>query len=379
MADVSKIIEDVQKEVNQFLTSSLGVEEHGDIKQIPLGIDYLDLLLGGGIGESTFTVAVGYSGSFKSTIAIEVAKAFKRYNELSPIIYIDTESAMTQHRLTSIGLPNIKPITGFTVEKVLATIDALGAWKETKIKEDPKFKDVPILVIWDSIANTPVEAELADGSTDVNKFIGLKARILSGNLPKTIEKMRKYKIALYAINQFRDKVSIGLFQSPSELKHMQHDKTMPGGSSIMFNAAQMLEFRTVEHKTAEESKYGFRHAKVEIKTVKNKFFPDGYKCRVIIDVARGVDNLYTNFELLSEHKRMTVGAWNYLKSYPDKKFRTKDLRTVYQTDEAFRNAFDSEVKSLIQELKAKMSNFQSIENHVETSSSDQDTPPIEVT
>ena len=372
MSDWKSIADEIQMELQKDIASTLGLDESGDIPLISTNIDVLDLLLGGGIGLGTFTIVVGYSGSFKSTICAQIAKSYRENavtEGITPfVVYIDTEASMSINRLNSLGLVNVKPVSNATIEQVFAVIDKIIMYKEElaqKYKNDI-FLRVPALIVWDSIANTPTEAELK--ATDVNQVIGQKARVLSAILPKSIMKMQKYNINLLAINQFRDKVAIGPFQAPSDLKHLQHDKTMPGGNSVKFNASQVLEFKVLEHKTAAESKYGFRHAKIEVKTVKNKFFPDGYKVQLVIDVARGVDNLYTNFEFLNQYKKVTVGAWSYLKSYPEKKFRIRELREVYNTDTVFKQKFDEEVKNTIEEVRRIMSNNLDPESEIESTS-----------
>jgi hypothetical protein len=45
---------------------------------------------------------------------------------------------------------------------------------------------------------------------------------------------------------------------------------------------------------------------------------------------------------------LTPGAWNYLISLPDKKFRTKDALQLYKENNDFKNAFDSAIKDAIQ-------------------------------
>jgi hypothetical protein len=83
-------------------------------------------------------------------------------------------------------------------------------------------------------------------------------------------------------------------------------------------------------------------------TVKNKLMPPNITVEIIGDYVRGFNNFRTNYHFLTQVKRMKTGAWNYLVSYPEKKFRTKDAETLYNEDEKFRAAFDSSVKEAIQ-------------------------------
>ncbi len=350
--DNSNVLDLMNDQLSKFLVGKIdkiSVEEN--IPLVPTKIKVLDLLLGGGIGSTTFTVLVGNPGTFKSTIASQILKSFIEHHEKTTGIYIDTERIMTKERLESLGVKNLKPLSGFTVEKVVSLLQSFTVFKDTK-----KLKEFPSIVIWDSIANTPVEAELL--TDNVNSVIGLKARLLSFYFPQIVELMGKYNIGIVAINQFRDKINMGMFSSPNELKHMQHDKTMPGGNAIMFNASQLLQLKTKSSYDYTTSPYGFRAAIVNVLTVKNKFFPDNNSVDLVINVAKGVSDLYSSFELMKKHKLIVAGSWHYLTNFPEKKFRVKELESVYNSDPKFKEVFDSEIDALIENLHNKFSSYQ---------------------
>ena len=62
----------------------------------------------------------------------------------------------------------------------------------------------------------------------------------------------------------------------------------------------------------------------------------------------GFSNFWTNYNFLKLTKRLNSGAWNFLVSLPDKKFRTKDAPELYNTDDEFKVAYDTAVKEAIQ-------------------------------
>jgi hypothetical protein len=45
---------------------------------------------------------------------------------------------------------------------------------------------------------------------------------------------------------------------------------------------------------------------------------------------------------------LNTGAWNYLVSQPELKFRTKDAINKYNTDPSFKEAWDAAVEEAIQ-------------------------------
>jgi RecA/RadA recombinase len=356
MKTSKEIVEDMQAELNSFLNEANNSIESVDRPLIPTGIDVFDLLSGGGIGQGIFVHLVGYTGSFKSTLAVQIGKAFKTYNPNALIMYIDTEYIMTETRLKSLGLTNVKPRTGYTLESIFKDIETFVNFKESK-----NLTDIPSLVIWDSIANTPTDSETK--TMNINETLGLKARILSGKLPILLNKINKANITILAINQLRDDISMGMFSSNTpDLKHLDRDKKVPGGHALIFNSSQMFQnsVKTSYDDEKNESPYGFRSSIIKVKSVKNKFFPDNYTVELVVDVANGIDNLYSNFELLKKYKKINVSSWNYLTRFPEVKFRLKELRTIYNNNPDFRTNFDNEVKDTIQELKNKMNSLNSI-------------------
>jgi len=355
--NVDSLITEMQMELDQAVNKMVGLDEDIDSTLLSTGIDVLDMILGGGIGINRLTTFVGDPGTFKSTLTATICGRFQKSFDKSLILYLDSENSMSRMRLQQMGLDNVVPKVNLTVEKIFATIQALMAFKE-----EHNLMEIPTIVVWDSIANTPTDAELAAKS--VNETIGLKARIISNKLPVIINKLKEYNITLQFINQFRDKVNIGMFSPASDLKHMSSDKTTPGGNSAKFNASQFLQLRVSRILQQDTSPYGFRATIVKVKTVKNKFFPDGYECELVVDPTRGINNLYTNWEFLKSEKQIVSSAWSYLKDYPNKKLNgIKKLEYEYQADKNFRDAFDKILEETIKEKQRVMTN-DSLDNYI---------------
>jgi hypothetical protein len=101
--------------------------------------------------------------------------------------------------------------------------------------------------------------------------------------------------------------------------------------------------------SAEKSdNYGFEGVIVTMKCVKNKLFPPNVEIPVVGSFTSGFSNFWTNYNFLKQTKRLNAGAWNYLISLPDKKFRTKDAPNLYKKEADFKTAFDAAVKEAIQ-------------------------------
>lgn len=209
------------------------------------------------------------------------------------------------------------------------------------------------MVIWDSIANTLSQKERE--VDDINQVIGYKARMLSILVPKYVAKLGQYNISLIAVNQLRDTMTLGQFAPAKDLKFMSTGKHMPGGNAIAFNAFTLLEMKI--HSVVDPKKYGFEGIIAAVKTVKNKLFSPNITIKLVGNFVTGFSDLWTSFEFLSDTKRLETGAWNYLIKMPQKKFRTKDLPYLYNTDGEFKEMFDKEMTEAIEvDIKKKYEN-----------------------
>jgi RecA/RadA recombinase len=331
------------KEFNTFLEQKVEIKEDTGRKQvIPTGIDLLDAILGGGFAVGSLNIVVGQPGSGKSMLAMQAqGNAQRIYRGKLLASYLDSEEATTTIRLANLGVrnPMIKPYVDITVEKVFRFIEGLCIFKHEK-----KIVNVPSFIVWDSIANTLSIKERE--AEDPNSVIGYKARLLSILIPKYVSKIGTYNICLVAVNQLRDVIQMGQFTTPRDLRFMSSHKDMPGGNVLKFNAFQLLEMKVKG--ILKPEMYDFEGIKVGVKCVKNKLFPPNVEILLIGDFVRGFSNFWTNFDFLKETNRLKAGAWNYLISLPDKKFRTKDAPQLYKENNDFKNAFDVAVKDAIQ-------------------------------
>jgi len=347
----SKIIEDekltkeLHAEFSSFLETRADLKEDiGNKETIPTGIDLLDAILGGGFVIGALNIIVGQPGSGKSMLAIRtLAQGQKKYKGKLIGGFLDSEEATTSLRLWNLGVryPRLKPYSDITVEKVFKFIEGLCVFKREK-----NILDIPSVTIWDSIANTLSAKEIE--TEDPNQVIGYKARLLSILIPKYVARCAKHKICFLAVNQLRDVLKIDRFAPAKDLKFMTASKDMPGGNILKYNAFQLVEMKVKSAIVDEEAeKYGFEGVIVKLKCVKNKLFPPNVEIELVGSFVTGFSNFWTNYNFLKVTKRLNAGAWNYLVSFPEKKFRTKDAPDLYKTDDEFRQKFDDAVKEAI--------------------------------
>jgi len=334
--------------LTEHLAETCGVRPGGAIRvTVPTGIDLLDTVLGGGIAPGLVQI-IGPAGSGKSALASRiVATGQKKWPGKFNSMYVDSENAMMESRLAQLGIrhPRIKPyVESVTVEQIFRFIQGMITMKESILEKNKKsdILDIPYVLIWDSIANTPTELGL--GIDDVNKGIGQKARLLAHYLPNYVPLMNKYSIYLVAINQLRDKIDMGLIKKPNELKYL-NGKVIPGGQSIIFNSIQIIHLKAT---TDMKGEYGFTGSRARCKTVKNKLFTPNINIDLAYSFEKGFTNFFTNYEMLKKFKRVTTGSWCSLKVRPDNKFSQSKLISKYYNEPEFKKAFDDEVKDVLQ-------------------------------
>lgn len=350
-AVVESVVEDeaLTKELYAEFSSFLEVkadlkEDIGTKETIPTGIDLIDAILGGGFVIGSLGIIVGQPGSGKSMLAMQtLGQGQKKFKGKLLAGFLDSEKATTSLRLWNLGAryPKIRPYSDVTVEKVFKFIEGLSVFKREK-----KIVETPSIVVWDSIANTLSQKEIE--TEDINSVIGYKARLLSILVPKYVAECARHNICFLAVNQLRDVLNIGQFAAPKDLKFMSATKDMPGGTVLKYNANQLVEMKVKSPIVGPEAeKYGFEGVIIKLKCVKNKLFPPNVEIEVVGSFVTGFSNFWTNYNFLKNNKKLNSGAWNYLVSYPDKKFRTKDAPQLYKEDAEFREKFDNEVRETI--------------------------------
>lgn len=177
--------------------------------------------LGGGYPEGRIIEISGLPSSGKSHLAYHAAAMIQKMGGL--VVYIDTENATPVQKLADMGVDVRKRFVycdSHCTEEVFSIIEST-ILKAKQIIE----KDVPILIIWDSVAATSPKAEL-DGDYDQNS-IGLQARAISKGMRKITGVIGQNNVTLLCINQLRDNIGV-----------MHGDTAVtPGGKAIPFHSS----------------------------------------------------------------------------------------------------------------------------------------------
>jgi len=201
----AELIKQINKEAGNRIAFNLGTDDAPtNVKRwISTGSKQLDYIISnrrnGGIAEGRIIEIQGPASSGKSHIAYEIAKATQHMNGI--VVYIDTENATSVENLETIGI-DIRKRFVFIQETCIEEIFKII---ESTIEKARNMKaDVPVTVIWDSVAASAPKAEI-EGDYDQNT-IGLAARVLSKGFRKITHVIGDKNVCLVLLNQQRVKI-----------------------------------------------------------------------------------------------------------------------------------------------------------------------------
>jgi recombination protein RecA len=306
MAKKKKSGQSIQEDFTSDLISSLN-KEHGarvaynlaydqsptHVKRwISTGSRQLDYIISnresGGLPEGRIVEIFGPPSIGKSHIAIQIARSTQEMGGI--VVYIDTENATSVENLGLLGVDIKKR---FVYVDTHCTEEVLSIAEATIMKAKAMDKDVPITIVWDSVAASSPKAELI-GDYD-KETIGLQARAISKGMRKITGVIGNQNVLFVILNQIRTKIGV-MYGDPT---------TTPGGKAIPFHSSVRIKLgagQRIENKDKEV--IGIH---VSAKTIKNKVAPPFRSVNFEIHFGKGIREHEQIFDVLRKQGRTLIG------------------------------------------------------------------------
>ena len=254
-----ELIKDLNREAGEQIAFNLGTDDAPTVikRWISTGSRQLNSILSnnlvGGLPEGRIVEIQGPTSSGKSHIAYEVAKATQKLGGI--VVYIDTENATNLDNLSHIG---IDVHNRFVFVQTVCTEEIFAVAERAIMKARAMTQDVPVTIVWDSIAASSPKAEL-EGDYDQNS-IGLQARVLGKGMRKIVNVIGNQNVLFLLINQQRKNIGV-MFGD---------DTTTPGGMAVPYASSIRIRITSTGQSHIKDKKGEVIGIKVKAKTIKNK-------------------------------------------------------------------------------------------------------------
>jgi recombination protein RecA len=326
IADMRKL---VNKKAGTNVAFNLSNGSPTEVKDfIPTGSRWLDSIVCrgklAGIPVGKVSEIAGLESTGKSYMAAQVAANAQKMG--IDVIYFDAESAID---------PAFLEAAGCDVEKILYNQAASVEFVLETIEELVGSADNRLLFIWDSLALTPSNTDIA-GDFNPLSSMAVKPRILSKGMAKLVQPIANAEATLLVLNQLKTNITSNVAEA------MTTPYFTPGGKAMHYTYSLRIWLTGRKAKASFiTDDHGYRiGSEVKVKVQKSRFGTQGRQCafKILWGGEVGIQDQESWLEAIKGTENcLNSGAWYTLK-YPDgatEKFQSSGWVEKLQ-DEKFR-------------------------------------------
>lgn len=305
---------------------------------LPTMIPQLDYILGGGIPFGRVTEIYGKEQSGKSTLAVLLTKIAQQMGVT--VVWADVEGTASQENLEQLGadphnLFLIQPKEGevmtieMVTERVKEVVLAFGA------------EDVPVMIIWDSLASTASERALKNPNQ-----LGTTAASITSMTEQIGQTINQNNTAFIILNQARDVMGSMYPQIKSSggraLEHW-------GSLRLEVAKASQLKEKVIDPVTLKESEEYVGHI-FRVKTKKSKVSTPNRQAEMYL-----ISMPFKGFDFAENVYRASVDQYGFISKGAWRKYTTDAGEEVNLRHTEWVPFLESdEGRPVLQELYRKM-------------------------
>jgi len=209
---MSELQKTLNKLTKNYKSSFADIDSAGSIKFFKLQSPGLNFVFGGGgYAEGRITEISGLEGAGKTTLATIIAAEIQKRKTKNKVLFIDFEYAYDLNHAVELGLDISDAVKDPENGKFIFLRPTQGEDAFTIAEELIATGDIGI-VVWDSVATTPVAAQVENeyGKADYGSI----AKLFSTGLRKLNPWLVRTETPMILINQLRDNQNAGMYGDP---------------------------------------------------------------------------------------------------------------------------------------------------------------------
>lgn len=274
----------------------------------------------GGIPCGKITEIQGEESSGKSLICAHLIANMQKKGGIA--VYLDTENAANPDFMRRIGvdLEKLIYVQPGTIEMAFEIIENVISTLRAKAPTQS------VLIIWDSVGNTPPKAEI-EGSYDPNARMGLGAKAMAIGMRKLTDTIGRERITLVCTQPLTYRMDAGLYGDPLGTKY---GKALPYHSSVRLRVSSSTKL-----KHGDEI-YGIV---TNGRMIKSRLGTSHRTCKFEIHFDFGIDDESSWFLVLHEAGMIEKdNGWCYIEQIPSGRIWEKGVNAGKDRGVQFREA-----------------------------------------